>query len=162
VMGRVRPLDGWVVPMSIVPGPIPLNELIAIALVQRPELKEQQAAIQGALTELREARLLPFSPNLILGYSAGTFGGGTNLVAEGIPQPNGTVLRGPRFGRVDDRQDVDVVAFWTLRNLGVGNLALIRAAESRTRASNLRLVETLDRVRGEVARAHARTHARFS
>src|SRR5262249_39637062 len=82
----LQPVDRWVVPTPIVPEPIPLSELIAIALTQRPELGERQAAIRAAFLELRNAKLLPFSPNFIVGYSAGDFGGGSNLVQQGIVQ----------------------------------------------------------------------------
>jgi outer membrane protein TolC len=159
---RLHAVDGWVVPAPLVPDPIPLTELLAIALTQRPELAERQAAIRAALLELHGAKALPFSPNVILGYSAGTFGGGSNLASEGIVQPDGSVLRQPRFDSFGARQDFDAVVFWSLRNLGVGNVALVRLARSNLRSTNLRQVEVLDRVRAEVATAYARTHARFA
>jgi outer membrane protein TolC len=154
--------DPAIVPRPIVPDPIPLVELIAIALTQRPELRERQAVIRAAFLELDGAKCLPFSPNFILGYSAGVFGGGSNLVAAGIEQPNGTILQQSRFGNYADRQDVDGVVYWSLRNLGVGNLALIRLARSKTRSEELRQTEVLDRIRTEVAVAYARSHARFA
>lgn len=159
---RLHATDGWVVPAPVIPEPIPLCELIAIALTQRPELAERRVAIQQALLVLRGAKLLPFSPNAAVGYSAGTFGGGSNLAEAGIQQPNGTVLRQSRFGNFDGRQDLDVVLYWTLRNLGLGNVALVRLADSRLRASNYREIEILDRVRAEVAIAYGRTHARYA
>jgi outer membrane protein TolC len=158
----LHPADGWVVPSPIVPEPIPLQELLAIALTQRPELGERQAAIRAAFLELRNAKVLPFSPNVLLGYSAGDFGGGSNLVRDGIQQTNGTILQQSRFGNYADRQDLDVMVFWTLRNLGVGNVALIRLAQSNLRQNELRSVEVLDRIRAEVAMAHAKTHARYA
>jgi outer membrane protein TolC len=158
----LRAADAVIVPRPVVPDGIPLVELIAIALTQRPELRERQAAIRAAFLELDGAKCLPFSPNFILGYSAGLFGGGSNLVAEGILQPNGTVLQQNRFGNFLDRQDVDGVVYWSLRNLGVGNLALIRLARSKTRSEELRQTEVLDRIRTEVAVAYARSHARFA
>lgn len=159
---RLHAADGWVVPAPVVPDPIPLTELIAIALVQRPELKERQAAIQAALLYLQGAKLLPFSPNVLLGYSAGDFGGGSDLVANGIRQADGTILQQPRFDSFAGRQDVDAVVYWTLRNLGVGNVALVRLAQSNARSEHWREVIVLDRVRTEVAAAYARTHARFA
>jgi outer membrane protein TolC len=159
---RLHAIDGWVVPAPLVPDPIPLPELLVIALAQRPELQERRAAIRAALLELQGAKLLPFSPNVILGYSAGTFGGGSNLVSAGIRQADGTLLQQPRFGSFDDRQDLDAILFWTARNLGIGNVALVRLAASNVRTNNLREVEVLDRVRAEVAAAYARTHARFA
>jgi outer membrane protein TolC len=53
-----------------------------------------------------------------------------------------------------------VAVAWTVRNLGVGNAALVRAADSRAEQSRLRELETLNRVRAEVAEAHARVAAR--
>jgi outer membrane protein TolC len=151
---RLHATDGWVVPAPIVPEPIPLAELIAVALGQRPELQEQRAVILAVLEQLRSEKILPFSPNLLVGYSAGTFGGGSNLATQTLGQP--------RFGSFDDRQDFDVVLWWTLRNLGIGNVAQIRAARSNLRQEELREIEVLDRIRSEVATAHARTHARFA
>ena len=150
---RLHAIDGWVVPAPIVPEPIPLTELIAIALTQRPELGERQAAIREAMLVLRGAKLLPFSPNLIVGYSAGSFGGGSDIVA---------AAGGSRFGNFNGRQDLDAVVYWELRNLGVGNLAMIRGANSNLRTTQWQQTEVLDRVRAEVARAYARTHARFA
>ncbi len=153
---RLQATDGWVVPAQIVPDPIPLPELIAIALMQRPELAERRAAIQETLLALDAAKLLPFSPNLIVGYSAGTFGGGSNVASDG------TFGQQARFDNFAPRTDLDAVAYWTARNLGVGNLALVRLAQSNVRANNFRQIEVLDRVRAEVATAYARTHTRYA
>ena len=119
---RLQPADNWVVPKAIVPDTIPLPELIATAIVGRPELAERQAAIRRALLDLHGAKMLPFSPNVILGFSAGTFGGGSNLVA-------------PAFGDFAGRSDTDAVAYWTLQNLAVGNRALINGATARWNTS---------------------------
>jgi outer membrane protein TolC len=156
------PMERQVVPSSLVPEPIPLPELLAIAITQRPELRERQAAIRAALLQLRNAKLLPFSPQVLVGFSAGTFGGGSNLMAAGVLQTNGSILQQERFGNFGDRTDFDVVMYWSLRNLGVGNLALIRASQSQHRQSELRALETLDRVRTEVASSQARVRARFA
>ncbi|MBI3838402.1 MAG: TolC family protein [Planctomycetia bacterium] len=145
---RLHPTE-MAMPVAIVPDSTSLRQLIATALMQRPELAERRAAIRRTLLELDSARLLPFSPNVIVGFSAGTFGGGSNLVT-------------PTFGHFDGRTDFDAVAYWSLRNLAVGNRALINAAASRARGSNFELVATLNRVQAEVAEAHARTRARFS
>src|SRR5262249_52277091 len=57
---RLHAIDGWVVPAPLVPDPVPLPELIAIAVTQRPELAERRAAIRAAMLQLQGARLLPF------------------------------------------------------------------------------------------------------
>ncbi len=159
---RLHVTDGYAVPAPIVPPPVPLPELLAIALTQRPELNAQRTAIRAAFLELRGAKLLPFSPNIITGYSAGTFGGGSNLVSRGILQPDGTVIQQPRFDSFAGREDIDVVVYWSLRNLGLGNLALVRLGQSNLRTQNFRLVEVLNRVRAEVASGYARAQARYA
>jgi outer membrane protein TolC len=159
---RLKPIDGWVVPIPLVPEPVPLPELVAIALMQRPELAARRSEIQAALYGLSLAEVLPFSPNVILGFSAGGFGGGSDLIAapQGFIAGNGQRLTGPRFGNFGGRTDVDAVVYWTIRNLGVGNIAEVRGAESRVKQSQFRELETVNLVRSEVAQAHARAAAR--
>ena len=158
---RLKPIDGWVVPAPVVPDPVPLCDLIAIALLERPELAQRRAEIRLALYALSSARVLPFSPNVILGFSAGGFGGGSDLITQGFVAGNGQLLTGPRFDNFGGRSDFDAVVFWTFRNLGVGNLALVRQAESVARQARFREMETLNLVRTQVAEAYARTRARF-
>ena len=150
---RLAPMESQIIPTGIVPEPIPLPELLAIALMQRPELRQQQAAVRAAMLDLRHAKFLPFSPQVLVGYSAGTFGGGSNLITPQQPH---------EFGNFADREDVDAILYWSLRNLGVGNLALIRLSRSQLRQTQLRQIETLDRIRAEVASSQARLLARFA
>jgi outer membrane protein TolC len=158
---RLHPVDQRVLPESIVPEPVTLPELLAIALLNRPELRERHAAICQAIARLDQARWLPFSPTVFLGFSAGTFGGGSSLVDQPVGSgPN--ALGDPRFGLFDPRQDFDAAAYWTILNLGVGNKALIDAARSRLRSANLEELVVLNRIRAEVASAYARTHSRYA
>lgn len=158
----LRTVETQVVPQPVVPNRIPLGELLAIALLQRPELQARQAAIRAALFELDSAKVLPFSPTMIAGFSGGVFGGGSNLVASSTPPVVGLPPNQPRFGDFKARTDVDVVFYWSLRNLGLGNKALIDGARARARGANLEHLATLDRVRQEVADACVRTHARYA
>ncbi|OWK41680.1 Outer membrane protein [Fimbriiglobus ruber] len=160
---RLKPIDGWAVPAPLVPDPIPLTELLAIALLQRPELAARRSEVRTALYDLSLSKILPFSPNVILGFSAGGFGGGSNLISTppGFLNSNGQVFTDPRFGNFAARTDLDVAVFWTFRNMGVGNVALIRAADSRVRQSQFREMETLNLVRGQVAESHALVSAQY-
>jgi outer membrane protein TolC len=158
---RLHPTDNWVVPHSIVPDPIPLPELLTIALLQRPELRERQAAIREALLGLNSQRLLPFSPMVYVGGSADEFGGGSNLVAQ--PVGTDTFARGAdRFGSFASRVDFDAMAYWTLRNIGLGNRAQINAAASRLRSADWQRLGVVEDVRMQVANAYARTQARLA
>lgn len=148
---RLHPVEERLVPLCVVPDPIPLSELLAIAMMQRPELGERRAAIRQAFLELSNAKLLPFSPNVIVGLSDGAFGGGSNLVPTQ-----------PRFGTIDNRNDLDVVVYWTIQNLGLGNVALIRLAASHSRSANLEQVEVLNQVRAQVAQAYVRKQTYYN
>mgnify|MGYP001194581885 CR=1 FL=1 len=156
---QLHAIDGWVIPTPIVPDPIPLSQLLFIAINQRPELAARRAAIREATYVLRAAQVLPFSPTVIAGYSAGTFGGGSNIVS----QPGG--FQGflqSRFDSFAARSDVDVIMFWTAQNMGVGNFAQVRVRSSERRLAELELLRDLNRVRSEVAIAYAGTHARYA
>lgn len=160
---RLKPVDGWAVPAPLVPNPTPLPDLLAVAMMQRPELAARRSEVRETLYQLSLAKVLPFSPNVILGFSAGGFGGGSDLVntPPGVVQPNGDRVVASRFGNLDGRSDFDAAVFLTFRNLGVGNVAQIRAADSRVKQSQLRELETLNLVRAQVAESHARVAARF-
>lgn len=158
---RYHPLDTFIVPHSIVPNELSLPESLAVAMLQRPELKAQQAAIARNLLQLDSAKLLPFSPVVFIGFSAGGFGGGSNLVA----QPTGSSTFGrsqPQFGDFASRTDLDAMAYWSLQNLCVGNRAMIELARSRLRAAHWDEIAALEQVRKEVSVAHRRSVIRFS
>ena len=123
--------------------------------------ERRRAAAAKALTGLKGAKALPFSPTVFVGFSARGFGGGSDVAAAPVTSlPFGRDQ--PQFTTLDDREDLDVMAYWTLQNLGVGNKSQIEAARSRLNSADFEILVTLDRVRSEVAGAHARTHARFA
>lgn len=157
---RLEPTDRWAVPHTIVPEPIPLPELLAIAGLRRPELEERRADFARALLALDSAKMLPFSPTVFVGFSAGAFGGGSNLATQPVTNPPFGSGQ-DRFGNFQSRTDFDVIVYWSLRNLGIGNQAQIAATASRARQSELQQMIVFDRVRSEVARAHVKVHARF-
>jgi outer membrane protein TolC len=148
---RLRSNEDWVVPRSIVPDPIPLPELIAIALYMRPEVAERRADVHAAMLQLKSAKLLLFSPQFIADFSDGAFGGGSveNTAATGSP----------RFGDFGNRTDADLMMYWSIRNLGLANRSLIKIATARLAVANWDWMQRLNQIRAEVADAYARTQA---
>jgi outer membrane protein TolC len=158
---RYHPIDNFIVPHSIVPNELTIPESLVVAMLQRPELKAQQNSVRRSLLELDSAKLLPFSPTIFLGFSAGGFGGGSNLVA----QPIGTTpfaRNQSEFGNFADRTDLDVMAYWSLQNLGVGNKSLIQIARSHLRSAHWEEIAVLEQVRKEVSLAHRRSAIRYA
>lgn len=149
---QLQSSENWVIPRSVVPDPIPLPELITIALYQRPEVAERRAEIHAAMLELDGAKLLLFSPQLIAGFSDGTFGGGSDVAS----QQNGSA----RFGSFNNRSDADIVLYWSIRNLGLANKALIKNATARLAATDWEQTRQLNEIRAQVADAYARVQSR--
>ena len=125
----------------------PLESLIQTALEYRPEMGARTAAIAASETRYRQERARPFLPTLVVGYSAGGFGGGSQITSTTSASFN-------------SRVDIDVMAFWTLQNLGFGNLALKRQRLAEVKEAEANRLITLNQIRDEVATASADQAAR--
>jgi outer membrane protein TolC len=133
-------------------GPIPLIELVdpnadvrqllQLALLNHPEIGARTADVAVNATRLREEKLRPLVPLLSVGFSVGAFGGGSDLTDT-------------RLGHFGERTDFDALALWTFRNLGVGDLAVQRRRRAQVGEAEAERVRVIDRVRREVAEAHA-------
>ena len=126
----------------------PVDELIPVALTNRPELAAQQALVQASLRLLRLEKMRPLVPSLLLrGWSTpvtgtlafGYFGGGVNSDLSNFSM----------------RQDWDIQALWTLQNFGLGNRALIRQRAADNRIALTELFRIQDRVAAEVVQAYS-------
>src|SRR5260370_3250036 len=91
----------------------PVDELIPVALTNRPELASQQALVQATLERIRQEHLRPLVPSVLLRASStpvvgtlagGFYGGGPN-----------------RFmGHFGGRSDFDVPLVWESQNVLIG------------------------------------------
>jgi outer membrane protein TolC len=119
-----------------------LETLISQALAQRPEIAARATDVAVQQTRLRQEKIRPLLPTLYMGFSAGDFGGGSDQV-------------GYRFSHFNSRTDFDVLAVWTLRNLGFGNRALQNKVHAEIGQADAARALTIDTVRREVAEALA-------
>ncbi|MBI1900217.1 MAG: TolC family protein [Planctomycetia bacterium] len=138
------PAEPTAAPMELVPLEMPLGELVATGLSNRPELAESKSLVAAAVEQFRRERYAPLIPSVALGVSYGGFGGGS----------------GGDIDNYRDRLDVDVAAFWELRNLGFGERPAREGARSRIRQAQWQEVLVMDRVAAEVAAAHSQVVAR--
>jgi outer membrane protein TolC len=125
----------------------PLEELLALAAAQHPELAARDAGIAVQTSRLRQERVRPWLPTISVGLSAGEFGGGS-LHSE------------PHLGSFQGRTDIDAIAWWTIQNFGVGNLALRNRARAQLAQAESERLLVLDRIRREVVEAYSLLHAR--
>jgi outer membrane protein TolC len=133
----LQPAEPSVVPVVIVPLDQRIDELVAIGLMNRPELTESRALIAAAIARWRQARTGPFIPRLQIGYLAGDFGGGRN---DDMSNFNG-------------RGDGTAAAIWELHNLGAGDVHRARERRAEVNEANFHLTEVQARVSAEVAAA---------
>ncbi len=126
-----------------------VDSLIPLGLTNRPELAASQAIVQATLTRLKQERMRPLIPSLVLQGNSGANGNSSPLIGGSAAAGNiGDIQWGSRF-------DVNAVALWELKNFGAGNRALIREREGQRLQANVELFMTQDRVAAEVAQAHA-------
>jgi outer membrane protein TolC len=134
-----------------------VDTLIPIGLTNRPELASQEALVHATLARLRQERMRPLLPSVML------LGDAAPATPQGFLMGGvyGSDVRGhgnPWTGRIDP--SVQIV--WDLRNMGLGNRALVRERQAETQQANLELFRIQDQVAAEVARAQARIESAAS
>jgi outer membrane protein TolC len=137
------PGDQTVVPIALVPADGPLDDLVAVSLMQRPELAENRALIAQALARWRQARYGPLIPSLQAFYYGGSFISGN-----------------PTLSTAGGREDFLAQVTWELKNAGLGNVYQARERRAEFNVSQLQLVETQARVAAEVTAAAKIVRAR--
>jgi outer membrane protein TolC len=148
----VEPLEEPHLQVTLVGLEKSVDDLIAMALTSRPELAAQQAIVQATLVRLKQERLRPLTPSVLLRgastnpagtLAAGEFGGGKN----------------DDLGHFSSRSDFDVQLLWEFQNLGFGNAALVKARRAENQLAVLEVFRIQDRVAAEVAQAYAQAQS---
>jgi outer membrane protein TolC len=143
---RLRSPGGSVQPFRLIPEDADTEGLVAEALRSRPEVFARSAAIAEAQTRVQQECVRPWLPTLSVGYSYGGFGGGSNQVASD-------------FSPLKSRNDFDVLAVWSVQNLGIGNWARVRAAHAGLGTAVAGYDLITNQIRREVAEAVADARA---
>ncbi|HEY1066093.1 MAG TPA: TolC family protein, partial [Pirellulales bacterium] len=128
-----------VAPIEVLPLECGPAEYVAMGLMRRPELAERRHLTGEAVARMRREKFAPLVPSVVLGLSYGGFGGGL----------------GGTIANTSDRLDADAIAYWELRNLGVGEKAARGETSSVVRQTQLREAAQLDVVAREVVEAHS-------
>src|SRR5262249_44302589 len=143
----VLPLEPAHLRVTLISPQQPVDGLIPIGLVSRPELSSQQALVQATLLRLKQEKLRPLIPSLVL---QGNSAPGNHLMGGLFGSPTNQQTN-PWVGRAD----VDVQLLWELRNLGFGNRGLVHERQAQQQQALIELFNAQDRVAAEVAQAHA-------
>lgn len=146
----VVPVEPPHLQVTLIPPETSVDGLIPVALTSRPELASQQALVRAALVRIRQERMRPLIPSLILKGGAGSV------------DPSGTLMGGIFASDVNGshnptqpRDDVSLGLVWGLDNLGFGNRARVRERRGEQQRELIELFRAQDAVAGDVVRAHA-------
>jgi outer membrane protein TolC len=137
------PADVAVLPIELTSVAPQINELVAVGLMNRPELSESRAQTAAALEAWRQDKSRPLFPNLGVAYYGAEFGGGM-----------------PGIHDYASREDFLFQASWQLRNAGLGNVYQVRAARSRVEQASLHVTEVSAQVAADVTAAIKLVRAR--
>jgi outer membrane protein TolC len=144
----IVPLEPPHMQVTLISSQCSVDDLIPCGLMNRPELASQKAVVQATLELLRQERLRPFVPSVVLAgrgpdntITGGTYGGGT----------------GGSLDTFGGRAEFDLGLIWTLRNLGMGNRALVSGRAADREKACIELADVQDRIAEEVAQAFAQS-----
>ena len=147
----VEPLEHDHTQITLIDPGRPLDELMPIALMNRPELHSHQAMVEAAVQAIRRERARPFVPTILLNgfqtpaemLQGGIFGLGPNA---SLNQWRG-------------RFDLSIQPLWQLESMGIGNLARIKAQRGRESQEIIEFLKIQDAVAADVTRATAHVEA---
>ena len=131
------PVETKITPVEVIPSDIPRHELVAQGMAGRPELAQYRWLVGAAHGRLKQERWRPWLPNLHVGASGGTFGGGQSGA----------------FTNQSGRDDLDLLAVWEWRNMGLGNAALQRNRGSQVRQANYQVKLIGDQIAEQIVAA---------
>jgi outer membrane protein TolC len=142
----VVPVEPACLQVTVISSQCTVDDLIPCGLTNRPELASQKAVVQQTLELLRQEKLRPLLPSVVLegcgpdgSLTGGVFGGGT----------------GGNLNTWGGTAQFDVGLVWTFRNLGLGNRALVRGRAADQDKALIEFFDLQDRVAEEVVQAHA-------
>jgi len=139
----VVPAEDRIAPVTLIDRSVPKEALLAQGLTSRPELSQYRWLVDAALRRLREERWRPWLPSVQVGASGGPFGGGQSSI----------------FDNQSGRGDLDLLAVWEWRNLGIGNHSIQQERASQVRQACLEVQQVRDRIMAEIVTAANDVHS---
>jgi outer membrane protein TolC len=144
----VVPLEHDHLQLTLIDPARALDDLMPIALTNRPELASYQALVQAAVSRIRREKTRPLTPSILINgfqtpyemIQAGIFGIGPN---SSLNQWTG-------------RADLSYQPLWQLEAFGIGNLARIKEQRGEESRAIIDYLKTQDMVAGDITRAQAR------
>ncbi len=125
-----------------------LDDLIPIGLTNRPELASHKAQIEAALVRIRQEKLRPFLPSIII---------------TGWQTPGGMIPQASIFGTGNGgklnlwsfRDDISTQVVWQIDSFGFGNAAHVKRRRGEQSQAIVALFQEQDAVAADITKAQA-------
>ncbi|HVX12143.1 MAG TPA: TolC family protein [Pirellulales bacterium] len=130
----------------------PLDELIPMGLRNRPELAAHQAEIKAAQVRIRQEKMRPLLPSVLL----------TGWQTPGGMVPQASIFgtgRGSKFDLWSFRDDVSAQVVWQLDSFGLGNMALVKKRRGEQSEAIAKLMQAQDTVAAEINQAQTQVQS---
>lgn len=144
----LEPIEPPFLQVTLVPSERSPDELMPIAINNRPEIASRRELVVAAGQLLRQEKNRPFLPNMIVTSPVTA----TGLLAAGNLSSGANNSMGSNGARLD----IEVGMVWQLQNGGIGNIGRIRQRRAEQDVASIELTRTVYRVKSEVAQAVAR------
>jgi outer membrane protein TolC len=144
----VVPLEHDHLQLTLIDPAQPLSDLQKIALTNRPDLASKRALVQAAGERIRQEKMRPLLPIVLIG---------------GFQNAGGMLIQGGLFGlgpnsslnQFGGRDDVSLQLIWQFDAFGIGNLARIKERRGGQSETFVQLYRAQDMVAAQVTEAHA-------
>ena len=135
---RLIPVNSEIVPIALVDvDQSSLDDLVATAVQNRPDLAANREFLAAAWERVRKAQNGPLLPKLQATDQGGSFGGGLNSTV----------------GDYQGRNVLTGIVYWELKNLGFGNQIEVTERKANAEQARYQLLETQARLAAEVVEA---------
>lgn len=134
---KLVPADVVVAPITLIDPNATIDQLLTIAIQQRPDLAANREAIAAAWEKVRRQKHGPLYPKVIIANQTGTYGGGLN----------------DDLQTFDARQVLSVQLYWEVKNLGFGNRSDTAERRAMHDQTQFQLLESQARASAEIVEA---------
>jgi outer membrane protein TolC len=143
----VEPIEHDHMQLTLIDPSRSLNDLMPIALTNRPELAGHQAQVQAALVRIRQQKLKPWLPATLMN--------GFQTPFELIEVGGYGVGNGGKLNNWSGRDDISPQALWIFEQMGFGYVADVKEKRGMASGAMVELFKVQDAVVADVTRSQA-------
>ncbi|HWB09017.1 MAG TPA: TolC family protein [Pirellulales bacterium] len=147
-----EPLEQDHLQITLIDAARPLDDLIPIGLRNRPELAANEAEVKAALVRIRQEKMRPMLPSILV----------TGFQTPGGMTPQAAIFGTGHAGKLNSwgfRDDVSAQLVWQWNSFGLGNAALVKKRRGEQSEAVTKLAQAQDTVAAEINQAQARVQS---